>query len=211
MKMKEFLSEHPVKLDGPAPQKPFVANVMSAHALAREYDDLGVFKVGENELRIFGLKNKPLAVVAGLPIKRASDGANAYSIQFNLIFKKQHTLVTIPSDIVDSKILQVNWVNADHIYANKGLASYVYLLLVKQGWVVISDTAQFDGGEKLWKKLANEARVNNVQVRIIDDELGYLKDENGDIISYDSLNIPDSAIWSSGADFSKEHVLLMLK
>lgn len=209
--MKEFLSEHPVKLDGPAPRKPFKADVMSLSALTREYDNIGSFEVNGIKLDIFGLKAKPWVIAAGVPTIREVDGAQAYKILFNLVFKNQHTVVNIPDDIDGNKILQVNWVNSDPSVGNRGLASYVYLLLVKLGWVVISDTAQFDGGEKLWKKLANEARANDVQVRIIDDELGYLKDENGDIISYDSLNIPDSAIWSSGADLSKEHVLLMLK
>ena len=211
MKMKEFLSEHPVKLDGPAPIRAFKSDIMSMSALAREYDDLGKYTVGDEELSIFSLKTWPQAVVAGYPTTRETDGVDALQVMFNLIFKKQHTLINVPTDIDPSKIMQVNWVNAHPTVGNKGLASYAYMLLVKRGWVIISDTAQFDGGEKLWKKLAKDAHISNMQVRIIDDELGYLKDENGDIISYDSLNIPDSAIWSSGADFSKEHVLLMLK
>ncbi len=50
---------------------------------------------------------------------------------------------------------------------------------------------------------------DNYKIRIIDDEIGYLK-RNGKILEYDGSNISDDEIWTTEMNFDGEHILLIM-
>ena len=209
---KKFLAETPVHLGAiDANEKNFVMSYMSTSAVARDYDKIGEFANANDVYQIFQLQSDKKFVFAGKVTKKPGRNEDVFSMDFLLEFKTEPTIVHYPSNLDRSKVLQVNWVQTNPHLKNRGLATYVYMLLASNGFVVVSDIAQFDGGQHLWKRLAKETDFNKCVVRIIDDEYGYMKDDAGKIVEYDGANVPDNKIWTYGADMTGEHILLMLK
>jgi len=215
MEIKEILTEAPYHHKETKPKK-FKGEpwIISLSTVKRNYKVLNTETIKGEEIFYLLLNGETLA---GVFIKQKNktppedDHDVKFEIGLRLFFKKVKTLINIPNDLKDKKILQVNYVEADDAYEGAGIASKLYVELVKAGYAVISDTAQFDGGVNLWKKLAKNVVKSGVVVRLLDDdEHGYLKDKSGKVITYDAKNIDDKEIWSSDLDLSKEHILLTL-
>jgi hypothetical protein len=128
-----------------------------------------------------------------------------------LRFKKHTTLVNIPDDLKDKKILQVDYVETNTNFENLGFAKELYVQLAKVGYAVMSDTAQYDGGKELWKSIARNAIKSGITVKLLDDEHGYLRDKSGNPLIYNGKNLDDKEIWSHDFDFTKEHILLVME
>jgi len=214
MKIKEILTEVPYHYKEKK-EKKFKGEpwIISLSSVKRNYKTLNTNIIKGKEVK-FLLINAETSAGVFIKQKNKTPPEDDHDIKFEiglrLFFKRVKTLVNIPDDLKNKKILQVDYVEADDAYEGIGIASKLYVELVKAGYAVISDTAQFDGGVNLWKKLAKNAVKAGVVVRLLNDELGYLKDKSGKVISYDSKNINDKEIWSSDLDFSKEHILLTL-
>jgi hypothetical protein len=74
-----------------------------------------------------------------------------------------------------------------------GLASAVYQALVDDGYVIVSDSVQYDGGKQLWKKLSILPSLN---VFVYDNlTRDFIKDDSGEIINYNTKNLTDDKIW----------------
>ena len=211
MKTAEILGEAPYLHDGEykAPQGMDKKTYHSDGALQRQYVHLG-FEVFNAERIDFYLQDE-LRLVGVIKDKKEKTQEMSNLIVFSLRFKTFKTIVNYPSDIDKHKVLQVDSVYTRPEFRTFGIASYVYMLLVEKGYIVVSDSGQFDDGKQLWKKISREAKFNDYVIHIIDDEEGFLKDKSGKVISYDSSNIDDAKIWSSGMNFDGEHILLMMK
>ena len=91
--------------------------------------------------------------------------------------------------------LQVKQVWTEPRFENQGIASFMYALLVRCGYTVISDKVQYLGGKELWKKMAKEAHLNDYTITIYNEDAGYIKDQQGYVLQYNASNIDDSIIW----------------
>lgn len=209
MKIKELL-ESPYLHSGKL--KVSTHDTFTSHSsIDRMYDLFAESQFGSDHLvKFYMLKDIP-KIIGVVSAQKPKTGEDSNLVIFSMFFKKQHTLVKIPSDFAIDKILQVDLVSTAKTFMGFGMASFVYATLVKKGFIVISDTSQFEDGAQLWKKMAREANVENYKVFILDDEYGFLKDENGNVLEYDSHNIADSKIWSKDADFMGSHILLVMK
>jgi hypothetical protein len=205
MKVKDLLLEAPPYLMDPEstlPSDKSDNSSLSDSTLERSYKKIGEISARSVKIQLFELKSKP-SIVGVVPGK---DDRN--EVIFSLMFKKAHTLVKKPAEI-SGEILQVNRAWTDEDYRGFGIASFVYSTLVKNGAVILSDTAQFTDGKMLWKRMSAKAGVD-YEVYVIDDEYGFKTDKAGSPIRYDSANIGDAEIWSSDQDLSKEHVLFLM-
>ena len=130
-----------------------------------------------------------------------------FRVMFLLETRKNITLKNIPPDLVPRKILQVKRVTIAPPFANLGITTFVYQLIVEQGLTLLSSFSQFDSGVGLWKKIG---RQSSYRVRVLHDEDGYVCDDSGNQIVYNSSNLEDRKIWTSEYDFSGTHTLLIL-
>ena len=211
MKTAEILSETPYVHDGEyeAPAGMDKKTYHSDGALARQYSHLG-FEVFDAERVDFYLQDD-LRLVGVIKDKKEKTQEMSNLIIFSLRFKTHKTIINYPEEVLEDKVLQVDSVYTRPEFRTFGIASYVYALLVEKGFIVVSDTSQFTDGKQLWKKISREAKFNDYVIHIIDDENGFIKDKSGKVIAYDSSNIDDAKIWTSGMNFDGEHILLMMK
>jgi hypothetical protein len=211
MKGQDLLSETPYLHDGEyeAPEGMEKETFYSDGSLQRMFSPLGK-EVFENVAISFFIMDT-LKVVGVIKKKKEKTNEQSNLIVFSLRFKNTKTIMHYPDGIDQHKVLQVDSVYVKKDFRGLGISSFVYALLVEKGFIIVSDTSQFDDGKQLWKKISREAQFNDYVIHIIDDENGFVKDKSGKIISYDSSNIDDAKIWSSGMDFRGEHILLMMK
>jgi len=212
MKIKEVLLEMPYHHPGSMKKPDFTTSFTSSSSLERLYEKMLCEKhasVG-TDVKFFLNKahSKVIGVVDGVKPK-TNEKTN--QIIFSLQFKDKHTLVKIPNEFGTKKILQVNSVSIHGDYEGEGIASFVYASLVAAGYLVLSDTSQFDDGKMLWKKMAREAHAESYTIFVLDDEYGFQVDKSGVPIRYDAKNIDDAKIWTAGLDQSGEHILLAMK
>lgn len=211
MKAVEILTETPYVHDGEykAPEGMDKKTYHSDSALKRQYQFLG-FEVFDAERVEFYLQDK-LRLVGVIKDKKDKTQELSNLIVFSLRFKTHKTIVNYPDGVEESKTLQVDSVYTRPEFREFGIASFVYTLLVEKGFIIVSDTSQFSDGKQLWKKISREAKFYDYVIHIIDDEKGFAKDKSGKVIAYDSSNIDDAKIWTSGMNFDGEHILLMMK
>lgn len=211
MKTAEILGEAPYLHDGEYSPPPGMEKETyhSDNTLSRVYDHL-FFEVFDGVRVDFYIQDK-LRLVGTIKKKKQKTQEDSNLIVFSLRFKEHQTIVNYPEGISKDKVLQVDSVYTRSEFREFGMASLVYATLVEKGFIIVSDSAQFNDGKQLWKKISREAKFNDYVIHIIDDEEGFLKDKNGKVISYDSSNIDDAKIWSSGMSFHGEHILLMMK
>lgn len=189
----------------------FGKSFTSDSSLARLYEPAFAEITVEGEKISFYMLKATKKIIGTIKATKPDTKQESNQIIFSIKFKSSTTLVKVPSELDSSKILQVDRTAIDPEYEGQGIASFVYISLAKAGYIIISDSSQFEPGAQLWKKLAREAHVKNYEIYVLDDEYGFMKDENGKIIKYDASNIDDAKIWSHDQDFSGSHILLTLK
>ncbi len=215
MKLKELLEMAPYHAKGENPPEHWKKTLelfFSESAVQREFEELGEFDIDRNlysvdKLKIIARKEGRMVYAVYQDINKYNE--TGWRVVFVLEFKNKPTLINYPKDINKKLLLQVNKVNTDKNYRELGLASYVYQLLIKKGFIILSDIIQLDGGKALWQKIARRSNFDNYKIRIIDDEIGYLK-RNGKILEYDGSNISDDEIWTTEMNFDGEHILLIM-
>lgn len=149
------------------------------------------------------LKDDLSTAMIGAREKR-HDGADGLLVFGQLVFKDRIKIDAKESRLMH-KVLQISIVEIARASKMKNLGSFLYSSLVQNGYTIISDGLQYEGGYQLWKKLARSHLPNEV-VYIMDH--GHLmQDENKQPIEYDGSNIPDEQIWSD--DSLKRFVLLV--
>lgn len=127
---------------------------------------------------------------------------------FVLTFKEKLTFdYDLSKDNIIGKILQVDNVQLHMKYQASGLCSTIYKVLVKHGYVIVSDSTQFEPAQNMWKKIAKD---NTANVIVFDCDYGPFKDSNGNVIKYNGTNIQDYDIWTIGSDFKGHYRLLCM-
>jgi hypothetical protein len=182
---------------------------MSYDAVERLYDILEF----EEYLSIKGKivipalgKKKYMASAFIKVVNPHNEDRKSLKIISQISFYHPSTLSAIPEDIKNP--LQVQLVYTNPEFENRGIASYLYATIIKNGYTIISDEVQYLGGYKLWKKMANQAKLYNYKIYIWNKEDGYLKNDDGEIIEYDSTNIDDSLIWKENTIGRKTLMIL---
>lgn len=110
--------------------------------------------------------------------------------------------IGVPIDWDSNKVLQVDLVRTAKRHQNTNIGTDIYIKLAQAGFAIVSDTEQWNGGQKLWKKIAaiTSAGAHGVHVRVMN---------NGeDVGEYDGSNIPDDQLWS--LDDTHKHMLFLL-
>jgi hypothetical protein len=93
--------------------------------------------------------------------------------------------------------LQVTWVYTEPEYVDRYLAGALYIVLARYENTVVSDSLQYNGGRKLWEKLATEADARKYVVRVWDEaSAGWLKDGNGDPLKLNASELESNEIWT---------------
>lgn len=208
--IKRIINEMPFQHTGEMKRAQFASTFTSDGSLERNYKMLGFIEVESDMVELHILKETDKVIGTIKQNKPAPDNEPSNRVIFSLRFKNKHTLVKIPKNINQNKIIQVDKVSIDKDFEGYGIASFAYSQLVKTGFIVLSDTSQFTDGRKLWEKMAKKAHLNSYEIYILDDEYGF-KEKDGKTIMYNGTNVNADEIWSSGEDYSKEHILLMMK
>ena len=180
----------------------------SDEALSRAYTKLGEIKT-------------PKGVVQFFIDKKDEDHVRGYIYNDNYskkVGKSYNDLIfslTIETDLTFAvpfrNAIQVSGVGTIKKFQFEGIALYAYMLLAKRGFTVVSDSTQFQGGYGLWKKLARNAKLGNYKVSIYNiKSKDFLRDSSGDVVMYDSTNIKDSEIWTTGNNKKGLNVVLTL-
>ena len=100
-----------------------------------------------------------------------------------------------------SSTLQIDLVQTSKRFSRGGVATRIYIKLAQAGFTIISDNEQWNGGKRLWKKLAHTSVKN--------DQVSVFLLRNNKLESYDGTNIPDDEIWSE--DSKHKYTLFVLK
>lgn len=200
MLLKDLLTEMPVlfkqelKLDDEEKFSVFFLTDQNIDRL--KYKIIGK----KNNVTAFLKESKSIAIVGVKETRH--DGASGYRILGQIEFKKPNLGVEIPNH-QDTNLLQISLVEVTDEFRSLGLGSFLYHCLVKSGFSVISDNAQYSGGKALWMKIV-KSKLSNEAVYII-DKGEMLSDEDGNPIEYDGKNIPEERIWGD----RHHHVLLV--
>lgn len=214
MNISEILKESPYLLSGDHydPSVEYFNNI-SDNALQREYYRVGEFPINignSTDILEFHLLKSDRSVMLGTVTGEKHESPTNV-ILARLEFKDHMSLKKTPDGIDHQTLKQVGSVYISPRLRNLGIASFMYIIMLKLGYVIISDRDQFEPGKQLWKRMARESLHGNYVIRIVTDAGEFLKDSNGNVISYDDSNIAESKIWSSGEDMTGEHILLMMK
>ena len=130
----------------------------SEKTIKQKFDIIGQFEKDDKKYFVILDKNLEFGCViyAGL---READQERGGFIVASIDFKNPIN-ITYDRDVTydRSKVIQVDGVE---IYKSEdkrlGLGFYLYLSLIKAGYVVISDNYQYIGGKELWKKIIKMA------------------------------------------------------
>ena len=183
----------------------------STETIDREFEIIARVKREDSEYWVLLKKNKSFAVL-GYLVKRDETEVGV-KIVGQIDFKADLDL----SFFTDIKIKAPNELQVDgvEIQDKKRMANFgtsLYFALAQFGYVLISDTFHYIGGQALWKRVAKDAARENCAVLVIGDGEPLMAD--GEPIEYNGQNIPDSELWA-GTDVPvkerKRHVLFVLK
>jgi len=208
MKLEElYLNEMPHRsraeladTEEEGPMEPF----FSSNDALKERGYKLVAKRGDVEVQ---LTNDLETAIIGTRQKR-HDGTDGIMIFGQLLFKLTLKIGADVKPLMD-KILQVDLVEVARQNKFEGLGTFLYSSLVQDGYTIISDTLQYEGGYKLWKKIAR-SHLANEAVYILDH--GHLiLDKDGKPVLYDGENVPEEEIWSDNSDLKKFVLLVYTK
>jgi len=173
--------------------------IISVETLSRKYDvleDLVISGLTNEHFKVALAKSKIMAGVFKM-VKHPDTNELGLAIICLVYFK--HPIIENPPNDMVGLMLQVDRVATVPAYEAMYIATRLYSTLVNAGYVVVSDTVQYRGGMKLWKKIARHTVTGDYNVHIFDRKLNdYLKDDNNQILTYNGSNLPDTAIWLTG-------------
>ena len=126
MKLSEIykaLMESPYQHDGEMEREPFSLTFTSNSSLDRNYKLLGLIEVEDEMVGLYSLKGATKVIGTIKQNKPAPNNELSNRVVFSLKFKSKHTLTKIPSDLDQSKIIQVDKVSTDKSFEGFGIAS----------------------------------------------------------------------------------------
>lgn len=210
MKLSDLLEE-PVIYDSGQHADKAIDLFQSDRALIADFKPIFSMNTTLGNIRFLAKKHPENSLIRGVVQDQDDIGRSVNRIIFQLKFKAKTSLINFPHEIDSGKCLQVNSVFISDDFRKLGIASRIYKFLTSAGFVIISDSSQYEDGKELWKKLVRDTVQGKYKIYVLDDEYGFKKDAAGKPIEYDGTNIKDSEIWTSGDDFSGYHKLLVMK
>lgn len=195
------LFEMPTFVNRELPVDDVQVSIMSSDTLKREYDMLGEIAVGSD--RVVGAikKNHKSAIIGHLV--RRDDGVPSMRVVTTLTFHEQPDLGEI-----DGKALQVDTVVSTDEARGGGYGYALYKMLLNAGFMLASDNVQYIGGIELWKKIIRRSARDMHNVYILQNGK-LLRDDRGNVVTYDGTNVPDDVIWSTNKR-SEQHYYTLL-
>jgi hypothetical protein len=186
-------------------------NFYSDATISRMFDVVGTQKIGELNYWVLLKKDKSFAVVGYIGNRREDNAVGLY--QTGTVEFKSQLDISYTTHFKGRNALQVDSVQVSPLFQAGGQGYLLYLMLVRAGYVIISDNMQYIGGRKLWNKISQLGKQDGMIVRIINNDT-IMSDENGDPIDYDGSNISDDQIWApptNDVTKSKHYVVLVAK
>ena len=110
--------------------------LISDRSLERDYKLIGEISVTDNLVRFFMLDKTQ---VYGVVKDKNELDEDSNRVVFVVRFKNRHTIANLPEQVDESKILQIDGVSVSRELKGLGIASFVYTLLVKRGFTILSD------------------------------------------------------------------------
>ena len=215
MKLKDLIQEGPVFI--PPTRSETIedenGSYISTKTAKRNYTKIGEFPlaapIGVHQSVIILLSKSGKSVIGVVSAKRPIQEDNGYKDVFFLMFKD--TLPNyLPMELKRDKVVQVDGVETHKELRGRGLATFVYFTLVKNGYTIISDFHHEFDGLKLWRNVAKLAGLNDYQVNILDNGK-FVTDNQGKILNFNDGNYPKSKIWSTAPNIKHENVLLVMR
>ena len=184
----------------------------SESTIKEMFDIIGKYTLIDQEYWVMLKKDKSMAVI-GYTGVRPQDNVGGLYITGVIEFKP--TLDISYQDVIPhtKATLQVDGVQINPKITRTGQGYLLYYLLVKAGYVIISDNVQYIGGKKLWEKIVRSGKADGIVVRVVDNGK-VVTDTAGNPIDYNGTNIPDNQIWnqpSADPNKSKRYVVLVAK
>lgn len=182
----------------------------SEATLARDFKGLLIVEVNGKELAILSKHDNSKGVI----IDTQPNDNNRYdvvaSVDMTRLEIQGHHIVTAEHYWQDiEKVRQIESICVDSPLQGMGLATLLYeTLAYSNGIVLVSDQAQYLGGQGLWKRIA--AHAKQLQVYILDKiHFRFHPFDNHSRTLYDGTNISDEEIWSIEPNHLKYDVVLV--
>lgn len=181
---------------------------ISDGSLARNYEFIGMAdsRTGIDEISLYLIKDPYAMLIRGVVPVINEYGEPTNEIVFGLKFKRRMT-TKLPTNMDEERCRQVDSVFIHPSYRGAGISANVYKELVRRGFIIISDSAQFPDGKYLWKKLIRQR--DELSVFVLDSDGAFLTDASGNPVMADDVD--DSRIWSEGEDYSGTYRLLVMR
>lgn len=183
------LFEMPTYMPTELPVTDVKVHVASVSTLDRQYDLLGTVQV-RNQKIIAALKKDKSSAIIGPAVMRP-DGKPSMEVVATIKFHKSPELGE-----AGGKSLQIDTVVATDDVQGFGYGYQLYKMILNQGYTIVSDNVQYVGGKELWLKIIRKSAADRHNVFILQDGK-YMRDEAGNPIVFDGVNISPEDIWST--------------
>ena len=171
---------------------------LDSDIISKRFVKIGTFNLGKG--KVLESYFNPKILIGNVSETLYNRGTNyvdrTQAVICSISFKMHPTIESLPPSLNTQKFLQVDNVGTIDKYKSIGLAHHLYAALIDHGYAIISDEIQYNGGKKLWKKIAKNNKKYAYVVYILDVQRNELYcDDNGIPIEYDASNIADDRIW----------------
>ena len=110
--------------------------LISDRSLSRDYDLIGEITVADIFVKFFMLDKTQVYGVVKDKNELDEESNRIVSV---VRFKKHHTIINLPSHLDEHKILQIDGVSVTREMKGLGIASYVYAMLAKLGFIIVRE------------------------------------------------------------------------
>ena len=190
-----------------------VGTYISRNTANRNYKHIGKFPlptlIGRHDHVDILISNGGKLVEGVIPSTRPIQHDEGYRIIFSLMFKDELPNY-LPPELQHENVVQVDGVSTHNQFEGKGLATFVYFMLVKRGYTIISDFHHEFGGLRLWRTLARLAGLNNYVVNILNNRK-FVEDNQGHTLNFNDGNYPKSKVWGTSPNEKYHNVLLVMR
>jgi len=202
MKFKE-LFEMPTYNPKELPTTDFKVHLVSIDTLDRDYILLEATQVGDKKI-IAGLKKDKSIAIIGPAVQR-NDGKTSMEVMAQIEFHEG----TVGGEAGGRATLQISLVEAADKIRGFGYGYQLYKMILNKGYTIVSDNVQYVGGKELWLKIIRKSAADKHNVFIM-QQGKYMRDESGNPIVFDGVNISPEDIWSEDKKSEKHFYTLLV-
>ena len=215
MKLKDLFEGPPPVFD--PKEMPILVGMTTRFYSEKSLNDIfelpiAKFKLDEQDFFVFISKEKDMAIVAS-PAVREEDKSVGANVKVRVDFKNPINITYDRAVKYDkNKVLQIDGVEVLNSKDKRnGLGFYLYLSLIKAGFVIVSDNYQYIGGKELWKKIVRLSEFDmGFSVYVIENGNPRL-DADGNLVKIKSIDIENEDEFWSDKKGEKYHTLFLAK